>query len=83
MRKQVYGHKNIYMWVSPYVRSRTGRLLLERLAENITHDQEIEKTTVSLVIFELYNGANFILIKSAFQIGILFFTSEVALKLNS
>ena len=45
VRKEVNGHK--YMWVSPYVRSRTGRLLLERLAENDSQELETEKTSVS------------------------------------
>ena len=33
------------MWASQYVRSRTGRLLLEQLAEDENH-QEIDETTV-------------------------------------
>ncbi|XP_078364602.1 protein-L-histidine N-pros-methyltransferase-like isoform X2 [Oculina patagonica] len=33
------------MWASQYVRSRTGRLLLERLAWEDNNEQEIEKTT--------------------------------------
>ena len=45
MRKEANGHK--YMWVSPYVRSRTGRLLLERLTENDSQELETEKTSVS------------------------------------
>lgn len=45
--EQVYGHK--YMWASQYVRSRTGRLLLERLAWEDNNEQEIEKTTVSWI----------------------------------
>lgn len=43
VRKEANGHK--YMWVSPYVRSRTGRLLLERLAENDSQELETEKTS--------------------------------------
>lgn len=43
MREEVYGHK--YMWASQYVRSRTGRLLLERLAFDENQEQEIDKKT--------------------------------------
>ena len=35
------------MWASQYVRSTTGRLLLERLAFNDNQEQEIDKKTVS------------------------------------
>lgn len=45
VREQVDGHK--YMWASQYVRSRTGRLLLERLAWEDNDEQEIQKVTES------------------------------------
>lgn len=43
VRKEAYAHK--YMWLSPYVRSRTGRLLLQRLAEIDSQELEKEKTS--------------------------------------
>lgn len=36
-----------YMFASHYMRSRTGRLLLERLAEEESRQAEIDKTSVS------------------------------------
>ena len=47
----VYGYK--YMWTSQYVRSRTGRLLLERLAEEENHHQETDATSVSNRMMQL------------------------------
>ena len=41
----VSGHK--YMWASQYVRSRTGRLLLERLQVAEEENQDIDTTSVS------------------------------------
>lgn len=35
------------MWTSQYVRSRTGRLLLEHLAEEENHYQETDRSSVS------------------------------------
>ena len=54
MRKEVYGHK--YMWASQYVRSTTGRLLLERLAFDDNQEQEIDKKTVSWALKGYYNA---------------------------
>lgn len=43
----VYSSCHKYMWTSQYVRSRTGRLLLEQLAEDENYQQETDKTSVS------------------------------------
>ena len=54
----VYVDCHKYMWTSQYVRSRTGRLLLERLAEDENYQQETDQTSVSADIYNVWFQTN-------------------------